>query len=54
MVTGGTLFPHRYICKVTRHGLDDRTVNQINHVMINQRHLLNVLGVRSYSDANAD
>jgi hypothetical protein len=32
MVTGRTLFSHRYIHKETWHGTDDRTVNQINQV----------------------
>jgi hypothetical protein len=54
MVTGRTLFPHRYICEGTWQGPDDRTVNQINHVMIDHRHHSNVLDVGSYRCANAD
>lgn len=46
-----TLFPYRYICKGTWHGPDD-TVNQINHVMIDQRYRSS--DVRSYRVANAD
>jgi len=54
MVKGRTLFPHRYVHKGTWKGPDDRTVNQVNHTMINLRHHSNVLDVRSYRDANAD
>jgi hypothetical protein len=54
VVTGETLFPYRYICKGTWHGSDDRTVNQTNHVMIDQRYCSNILDVRSYRGSNAD
>jgi len=36
MVIGGTLFPHRNIHKGTWQGPDDRTINQIDHIMIDQ------------------
>ena len=35
MVTGGTLFPHRNILKGTWQGPDDRTINKVDHIMIN-------------------
>jgi hypothetical protein len=54
MVIGGTLFPHRNIQEGTWHGQDNRTVNQIDHVLIDQRHCSNLLDVRSYRGANAD
>ena len=42
MVVEGTIFPHRNVHKVTWHGLDDRTVYQMGHVMIDQRHRSNL------------
>ena len=54
MVIGGTLFPHRNIHKGTLQGPDDRTINQIDHIMIDQLHRSNLLDVRSYRGANAD
>ena len=36
IVIGGTLFPHRNIHKGTRQGPDDRTINQIDHIMVDQ------------------
>jgi hypothetical protein len=47
MVMGGT-FTHRNIPKGTWFGSDDRIVNQIDHVMIDQPHRLNILDVRIY------
>ena len=37
LVIGGTLFMHRYIHKTTWRSPDQRTVNQIDHVIINQK-----------------
>ena len=53
MVIGG-IFTHRYIRKGTWLGPDDRIMNQIDHVMIDQPHRLNLLDVRIYRDANAE
>ena len=53
MVTGG-IFTHRNIRKGTWLGPDDRTVNQIDLVMLDQPHRLNVLDVRIYRDVNAN
>jgi endonuclease/exonuclease/phosphatase family metal-dependent hydrolase len=54
MVIGGTLSPHRNIHKGTWNGPDNRTVNQVGHILIDQRHFSNLLDVRSYRGANAD
>jgi hypothetical protein len=54
MVIWGTLFPHRNIHKGIWHGPDNRTVNQIDHVLIDQQHCSNLLDVRSHRGANAD
>jgi hypothetical protein len=53
MITGG-VFTHRNIRKRTWLGPDDRTMNQINHVMIDQSHRLNVLDVRIYRNVDVD
>ena len=37
LVIGGTLYMHRYIHKTTRRQPDQRTVSQIDHVIINQK-----------------
>jgi hypothetical protein len=51
---GGILLPHRNIHKGTSFGPDDKTVDQIDHVIIDQPHRFNVLDVRIYRGANAD
>ena len=54
MVIGGTLFPYRNIYNGTWLGPDDRTVNRIDHVMIDQLRHSNLLDVRIHRGANAD
>jgi hypothetical protein len=54
MFIGGTLFPHRNLHTGTWLGPDDKSVNQIDHVIIDQPHRLNVLDVRIYRAANDD
>jgi hypothetical protein len=50
----GNIIPHRNIHKGRWHGPDNRTVNQIDHVLIDKGHRSNLLDVRSYRGANAD
>ena len=49
MVLQGILFAHRNMHTGTCHGSDDRAVNQLDHVMINQQHCSNLSDVRSYN-----
>lgn len=54
MVIRSTRFKHKEIHKQTCVSPDDSTVNQIDHVLIDSRHVGNLLDVRTYRDANID
>jgi endonuclease/exonuclease/phosphatase family metal-dependent hydrolase len=54
MMIGEMLFPHNSIHKGTWRSPDGRTVNQIDHVLIDQRHRTNLFDVRRFRGANAD
>ena len=54
LVVSSTRFPHRKIHLGTWQSPNRRTVNQIDHVLIDRRHSSNALDVRSYRGANLD
>jgi hypothetical protein len=53
LIVQSTTFPHRDIHKHTWTSPDGVTHNQIDHVLIDKRHL-NILGVRSFRGADCD
>ena len=56
MSVASTMFPHRNIHKGTWRSPDGRTVNQIDHVLIDRRHVSSVQDVRTWrgADTNSD
>lgn len=54
MVVASTRFPHKDIHKHTWRTPDGKTYNQIDHVLVNSRHISSVLDVRSMRGANID
>jgi hypothetical protein len=54
MVVASTLFNHKYISKITWISPDGQTFNQIDHLLINARHVSNVMDVRTFRGANTD
>lgn len=48
------LFPLKGVHKATWRSPDSRTVNWIDHVLIEQQHLTNILDVLSFRGANVD
>jgi hypothetical protein len=54
MVIGSTMFNHKDIHKMTWKSPDGNIFNQIDHLIIDARHLSNLMDVRSYRGANID
>lgn len=54
MVVSSTLFDHKSVHKGTWTSPDAKTCNQIDHVLIDARHVNNVMDTRSYRGANID
>ncbi|CAG4965960.1 unnamed protein product [Colias eurytheme] len=54
MTIGSTCFPHKSIHKVTWVSPDRITHNQIDHILVDNRHYSNLLDVRSHRGANID
>ena len=55
-IIGGTIFPHKNIHKLTWRSPDDRTINQIDHIMINKKWRRSLLDVKMYrgTDVSSD
>jgi hypothetical protein len=54
MSIGSTMFIHKDIHKMTWRSPDGRKLNQIDHIMIDGRHISNLIDVRTYKGANCD
>jgi len=54
MVVASTLFNHKDIHKMTRRSPDGQTFNQIDHLLIDARHVSNIMDVRTFRGANID
>ena len=51
-IIGGTIFPHKIIHKLTWKSPDGRTINQIDHVIINKKWRRSLLDVKVYRGAD--
>jgi hypothetical protein len=48
------MFPHHNIYKYTLTSPDEKTHNQIDHILVDRRRYLNVLNVQSFRTADCD
>lgn len=51
-IIGGTIFPHKTIHKLTWRSTDGRTIDQIDHVIINKKWRRSLLDVKVYQGAD--
>jgi len=54
MVVASTLYNHKDIHKMAWRSPDGQTYNQIDHLLIDARHVSNVMDVRTFRGANID
>ena len=54
MVVVSTVFNHKDLLKMTWRSSDGKTFNQINHLLIDVRHVFNVMDVKNFRGANLD
>jgi endonuclease/exonuclease/phosphatase family metal-dependent hydrolase len=54
MFIGRTKLNHKIIHKTTLKSPEGKTENQIDHLLIDKRHLSNLMDVRSYRGANIE
>jgi len=54
MVVASILFNHKDIHKMTWRSPDGQTFSQIDHLLIDARHVSNVMDVRTFRGANID
>ena len=52
MVICGTIFPHKNIHKTTWTSPDDKTTNQIDHILVNRKYRSSVMDTRAMRGAN--